>query len=426
MSITKTNSSIKLNPNQHMIQSLKHLPQPNSQHKVKIQSRNHYISLSPLLTLNQIKSITNSTLALTINGDKHNSNHTFRKTNKRNKNNYNLHCKRKLHLSPQVNTKVRPESNVKLRKTKLKIHKIIKSNPLNQCFSFNNKNSDLNTKLFDHIESDYYHKRQLTYHSHFRFDKNELGETHNRLSLIMKYKPLNLQLLNPIQQIGSMLNEEEKKMVMLDPNYFFKENNCLLSYNLFKTRSLSETLENEAKPQQNTLFSLNNSKNNFYGFYRNYEPNYTFNVPCSYMEHEIEEKHKVMESISKRLLNKNHDDRLNQLSNKKMTAKELINKDITKMIREINVNTNKSIKLKSRFKKKDKDEEDNEEKDEISYKESRSKCLMKNFLRLRSEDRDASKREMIRNRYVNNPISLRYYVSEITDSYNKPKVITHK
>lgn len=414
---TETNSTEKQKGYQHdPIYSLKHTPQI----RLKIKTRNK-ITQSPPLQYNRTQSITNSTMALTANCFKQSIKSTYRKNNSNNTN-------RQLHLSQKLNIKAKPESNEKIRKVKLKIHKIIQANPLNQCLSFNSKNDELNIKILDHIKSDYYIKRQLTYHDTFHFDKNELGESHNRYAMIMKYKAFNFQSLNPIEQIGLMLSEEEKKMIMLDPDYFFNENLNLLTYDLFKSNSLTETFENEDNPKQKAIFNLNNKKNNlFASTYRNYEPNYTFNVPRAYMEDEINEKQKDIEGNSKRILNKYRDDKLAQLGKNKMkmNLKGIINKDITKMIRKINANTNKSIKPKSLYKKKNKDEEDNEEASEIAFKESRNKLLMKNFIRLRNEDRDSNKRKLKRNTYGNNPLGLRYYLSEITKGYIKP-IITAK
>ena len=70
-----------------------------------------------------------------------------------------------------------------MRKIKLKIHKLSKKEDI--CASFDTKNYLFNQKVEEYFQSNRFIKKQINFHSNFRFGNKHYGVAHNRLDMMM-------------------------------------------------------------------------------------------------------------------------------------------------------------------------------------------------------------------------------------------------
>lgn len=70
-----------------------------------------------------------------------------------------------------------------MRKIKLKIHKLSKKEDI--CASFDTKNYLFNQKVEEYFQSNRFIKKQINFHSNFRFGNKHYRVAHNRLDMMM-------------------------------------------------------------------------------------------------------------------------------------------------------------------------------------------------------------------------------------------------
>ena len=135
-----------------------------------------------------------------------------------------------------------------MRKLKLKIFNILSRDTHSVCDDFQRKVNAFNIKLFEFLGGNFMKNQALKYNATFRFDKNEHGESHNRKKMIIDIDNLKQKSFLPDTILNQELTADEKKLILLDPNYFIK-NNTYKQSKLLKIMPLSARLSIEEKPE---------------------------------------------------------------------------------------------------------------------------------------------------------------------------------
>jgi len=138
-----------------------------------------------------------------------------------------------------------------MRRLKLKIQNLLNNELINMCSTFESKMSNFNNKMFDFLSGKQNMKANKEYHKQFRFDKNELGEAHDRFNLLLDVDSIKDYEITTDKILSKHLNENEKKLINEDPRYFFGDNKDVTL--LFRHKTLIQKIYEE----ENDIESLN-------------------------------------------------------------------------------------------------------------------------------------------------------------------------
>ena len=136
-----------------------------------------------------------------------------------------------------------------MRRLKLKIQNILNNEMIHMCSTFESKMSNFNNKMFDFLSGKQNINANKEYHKQFRFDKNELGEAHDRFNLLLDVDSIKNYEIVPDKILKKNLNNYEKKLINEDPEYFFGQKDVSF---LFRHKTLIQKIYEE----ENDLESL--------------------------------------------------------------------------------------------------------------------------------------------------------------------------
>ena len=136
-----------------------------------------------------------------------------------------------------------------MRRLKLKIQNILNNEMIHMCSTFESKMSNFNNKMFDFLSGKQNINANKEYHKQFRFDKNELGEAHDRFNLLLDVDSIKNYEISPDKILKKNLNNYEKKLINEDPEYFFGQKDVSF---LFRHKTLIQKIYEE----ENDLESL--------------------------------------------------------------------------------------------------------------------------------------------------------------------------
>jgi hypothetical protein len=146
-------------------------------------------------------------------------------------------------------TKANKNNNNDMRKLKLKLHKLINHKPTSQCSIFEYRNEFFNRKLNDYFRSEKYLNNKLQYHKNFHFDKNDLGEAHDRMNMILNLKSekdmIKCQYKIIKDDFNKQFSDEEKEAINHEPSYFIPNKQLNNRIGIAKHKTLIETLNEE-------------------------------------------------------------------------------------------------------------------------------------------------------------------------------------
>jgi hypothetical protein len=137
-----------------------------------------------------------------------------------------------------------------MRRLKLKIQNILNKEMIHMCSTFESKMSNFNNKMFDFLSGKQNINANKEYHKQFRFDKNELGEAHDRFNLLLDVDSIKNYEIVPDKILKKNLNNYEKNLINEDPEYFFGQKDVSF---LFRHKTLIQKIYEE----ENDLESLN-------------------------------------------------------------------------------------------------------------------------------------------------------------------------
>jgi len=129
-----------------------------------------------------------------------------------------------------------------MRRLKLKIQNILNNEIIHMCSTFESKMSNFNNKMFDFLSGKQNINANKKYHKQFRFDKNELGEAHDRFNLLLDVDSIKNYEIVADKILQKNLNEYEKNLINEDPEYFFGQND--ISF-LFRHKTLIQKIYEE-------------------------------------------------------------------------------------------------------------------------------------------------------------------------------------
>lgn len=148
------------------------------------------------------------------------------------------------------------EDTIKLkeiRKVKLKIHNILKNHHTKICNDFESKMRFFNMRMLEYFKGNTFLNQKLQFHKHFRFDSGDY-EAHSRKKMmtdieeIMKNSEFEEQL-----NFKKFFNEEDKKIISIDVNYFIKDKNNFNNYSFLKEKTLTQKLNEEEINRRNKI-----------------------------------------------------------------------------------------------------------------------------------------------------------------------------
>ena len=140
-----------------------------------------------------------------------------------------------------------------IRQLKLKIHNLLKNHKSKICNEFESKNKFFNMKMLEYLNGNTFLNQQFQFHKHFRFDSGDY-EAHSRKKMmtdieeIMKNSEFEEQL-----NFKKFFNEEDKKIISIDVNYFIKDKNNFNNYSFLKEKTLTQKLNEEEINRRNKI-----------------------------------------------------------------------------------------------------------------------------------------------------------------------------
>lgn len=140
--------------------------------------------------------------------------------------------------------------NKEKRNIKIKMFKLIKNNG-QMCQSFEKKNESFNLKFINYFNSKHYINSKKLYNSNFRFSKNELNMGHDPYKQYLSTYTITKNSLN-LKDIFNSLDQKEKKIIEMEPDYFFRNNNIFEIINDLETKPL-HTILNEEEEVENMI-----------------------------------------------------------------------------------------------------------------------------------------------------------------------------
>lgn len=137
-------------------------------------------------------------------------------------------------------------NKVKLKELKFKVFRIIQNNYIPLCPNFVSKAENINNKIVDYYKSDNYKNRLKIFNNNLHYKLNV--ETNPKIN-----KYVNISKINDESSFTKKLNldklfsKEEKKLILSEPDYYFKNTNkdCFENVNITKTNKLVEKINKE-------------------------------------------------------------------------------------------------------------------------------------------------------------------------------------
>ena len=167
------------------------------------------------------------------------------------------------------NSNINNIHDTKIKELKFKVFHKIKKNYKPLCMHFISNSDSINKKIREYYTSENYKKIFKSYKKHFHFKMRV--ETNPKIDTYVNIQKINEQsLFTRKLNLDDYFTEEEKNLLLLEPDYYFKNINtdCIENSKIIKGNTLAERINREDMRQEqlnrrNDLFkNKNKSKNN--------------------------------------------------------------------------------------------------------------------------------------------------------------------
>ena len=151
------------------------------------------------------------------------------------------------------NTKIN-NNKTKLKELKFKVFHTIKNNYLPLCSHFISNAESNNKKILEYYSSDNYKKILKIYKKNFHYkmdiEKNPKIETYTDIPKINEQSSFTKKL-----NIDKLFTKEEKKLILLEPDYYFKNTNkdCFEDIKIIQAKTLAERINKEDKIKEEEI-----------------------------------------------------------------------------------------------------------------------------------------------------------------------------
>ena len=138
------------------------------------------------------------------------------------------------------------KTKLKLKELKFRVFHSIQKNYIPLCSHFISNAESINRKILDYYSGENYKNLLKIYKKNFHNKRNL--ETNPKIDKYVNIKKINNESsFTKKLNLDKLFNEEEKKIILLEPDYFFKNTNkdCFENVNITKTNKLVDKLNKE-------------------------------------------------------------------------------------------------------------------------------------------------------------------------------------
>jgi len=171
-------------------------------------------------------------------------------------------------LSNSNNNNTNDSSNInnihdtKIKELKFKVFHKIKKNYKPLCMHFISNSDSINKKIREYYTSENYKKIFKSYKKHFHFKMRV--ETNPKIDTYVNIQKINDQsLFTQKLNLDDYFTEDEKNLLLLEPDYYFKNINtdCIENAKIIKGNTLAERINREDMRQEQLIRRNDKNKN---------------------------------------------------------------------------------------------------------------------------------------------------------------------
>ena len=131
-----------------------------------------------------------------------------------------------------------------IHKLKNKVHNILTNRIIKKCHNFEKDINFFNDKIFEYYQSDFYKNLHLNYHRHFH-SKSDI-ESNKRINMIIDLNDIKKKndLVENID-FNKTFSTKEKRLIQLEPSYYFKDFSKFTGLKNFTLKTLKEKINEE-------------------------------------------------------------------------------------------------------------------------------------------------------------------------------------
>ena len=152
------------------------------------------------------------------------------------------------------------ENEYEMKRTKMKLFKIIKNNRQEICHSFEKNNDRFNERLNNYYHSYEFLEKVKNYHKFFHFGKKYTNNQKEIYKHFLDLETLKKETKLTSKEILNLLNKTDKKLITSDPLYFLGCKNYLYELTAMKKQKLVEKINNEDEETKNSFIKKANIK----------------------------------------------------------------------------------------------------------------------------------------------------------------------
>ena len=142
-------------------------------------------------------------------------------------------------------------NQTKFKQLKFKVFHSINNNYMPLCPHFLEKTESINKKILDYYSSNNYKKILKIYNKNLHYKTNI--EAHPKIDIYVNFAKINNEssFTNKLN-IDKLFNKEEKQLILLEPDYYFKNTykDCFENINIIKSNKLVEKMNLEDMMQE--------------------------------------------------------------------------------------------------------------------------------------------------------------------------------
>jgi len=160
------------------------------------------------------------------------------------------------------NTNINNAHDTKIKELKFKVFHNIKKNYKPLCMHFISNSDSINKKIREYYTSENYKKIFKSYKKHFHFKMKV--ETNPKIDTYVNIQKINDQsLFTRKLNLDDYFTEDEKNLLLLEPDYYFKNINtdCIENAKIIKGNTLAERINREDIRQEQLDRMNDKSKN---------------------------------------------------------------------------------------------------------------------------------------------------------------------
>ena len=172
-------------------------------------------------------------------------NNKIKLTNEKiNKKNEHLKLIEKNKLKTRQKSEEKSKKIEEIHKLKNKVHNILTNKIIKKCHNFEKDINFFNDKIFEYYQSDYYKNLHLNYHRHFH--SNSDIESNKRINMIIDLDEIKKKndLVENID-FYKTFSTKEKRLIQLEPSYYFKDFSKFIGLKNFTLKTLKEKINEE-------------------------------------------------------------------------------------------------------------------------------------------------------------------------------------